>query len=75
VSVGQFDLLHVSGDIDCQHIKPRQPIQVQQGSHLLSGFGAPDAALGVSGDYYFRRDGSGSDHIYFKASGSWSALV
>ena len=75
MTTGQYDVLHVKGDVDCQHILPRAPFQIQQGSHILSGTGAPNANAGVNGDFYFRRDGSTNTHIYFKASGSWTGLI
>lgn len=45
------------------------------GVTLLGGTGVPAAGLGANGNYYFRLDGAASAHIYFKASGSWTALV
>lgn len=43
-------------------------------SGLYRGSGVPDNALGSDGDYYFRTDGTTSTAVYYKVSGSWSAL-
>jgi hypothetical protein len=52
-----------------------QSVPFAGGSTLWSGTGAPTAGLGNNGDFYFRTDGSGSNHIYFKAAGSWTGLI
>lgn len=52
-----------------------QPLQVQLASQLHSGSGVPATALGANGDFYFRDDGAGSTALYYKASGSWSAIA
>lgn len=70
-----FPFLNVTGSISALSLTTTKPLQIQNGSHLYSGFGAPSNASGVNGDFYFRRDGSTSTHIYFKASGSWSGLI
>ena len=69
------NVLHVTGDLDCRSLSTRVAFQLGNGSHLLSGIGVPNVLSGVNGDYYFREDGSASKHLYFKASGSWSAVV
>jgi hypothetical protein len=43
--------------------------------HMHYGSGVPGATLGRDGDYYFRFDPVGATHIYFKSSGSWSAIA
>ena len=71
-----FPFLNVTGTITAQSITTRQPLQIQQGSHLLSGVGVPSAAIGVNGDAYLRRDGgAGATHLYYKMSGSWTGLI
>lgn len=45
----------------------------QQG--LIVGTGVPASQVGSNGNYYFRKDGVASNHIYFKAAGAWSALI
>lgn len=45
------------------------------GNQIWQQSGVPGASLGNNGDYYFRTDGSGSNHLYFKTGGSWTALV
>jgi hypothetical protein len=67
--------LSVTGDIDCNSLSQRQPLQIQNGSQVFSGTGAPSALQGVNGDFYFRKDGGGGTHIYFKASGTWSGII
>lgn len=42
---------------------------------LIVGTGVPAAGVGTDGNYYFRKDGVAANHIYFKASGAWAALV
>jgi len=69
------NVLHVTGDLDCRSVSTRVPWQVGNGSHLLSGTGAPSNLSGVNGDYYLRVDSVASHHLYYKAAGSWSALV
>ncbi|MBV8194774.1 MAG: right-handed parallel beta-helix repeat-containing protein [Candidatus Dormibacteraeota bacterium] len=39
------------------------------------GAGAPAGALGIDGDYYEREDGGSGTHLYFRSSGTWSAIV
>jgi hypothetical protein len=68
-------VLHVIGDLDCNTIKPRKAIRLTNGSHLYSGKGVPNVALGVNTDYYFREDPVGSTHLYFKSAGTWSPIV
>jgi hypothetical protein len=70
-----FDVVHVKGDLDAQHLISRQPMQIQQGSHILSGTGAPSAAAGVNGDLYIRKDGGSMTHLYYKIAGSWAGIV
>ena len=71
-----FPFLNVTGNIAAGSITTQQPLQIQQGSHLLSGFGVPSNATGVNGDAYLRRDGgAGATHLYYKASGVWTGLV
>ena len=69
------NVLHVTGDMDALHVIPRKAFRIGQGSYLWSGAGVPNAALGNNHDYYFRTDGGSATHLYFKASGSWSAVV
>ena len=45
----------------------------QQG--LIVGTGVPASGVGSDGNYYFRKDGVAANHIYFKASGAWAAIV
>jgi hypothetical protein len=45
------------------------------GNQIWQGSGAPASGNGSNGDYYFRTDGTGTSHIYFKSSGAWAALV
>jgi hypothetical protein len=71
-----FPFLNVTGSLNAEIITSRQPLQIQQGSHLLSGFGAPSSAIGVNGDAYLRRDSpGGATHLYYKAAGSWTGIV
>lgn len=42
---------------------------------LLYGSGAPASGLGSDGNYYFRSDGTVGSAIYFKATGSWGAIL
>ena len=42
---------------------------------LLGGTGVPANSMGQNGQYYFRTDGTASNHIYFKSGGTWTALV
>ena len=71
------DSLHVFGDLDAQHLISRAPFQIQRGAHLLSGYGVPPAALGVSGDAYWRVDGggAGATHLYFNNAGTWLGIA
>jgi hypothetical protein len=69
------NVLHVTGNLDCRSLTTRTPLQIGAGAHLLSGFGVPSALLGVNGDYYLRDNGVASNHLYFKASGTWAAVV
>lgn len=74
------DVVHVSGDVDCNRILPRKPIQLgvlQNGPHLLGGVGVPPASLGSDGDYYFRQDTPGvvNQRIYAKVSGVWGGVI
>ena len=41
----------------------------------LTDNGVPDVDLGSNGDYYFRKDGTEGNHIYFKSSNTWTALI
>ena len=71
-----YPFLNVTGNINCQALNTRAPLQIQQGGHLLSGKGAPSNAQGVNGDAYLRTDGTTSTtHLYYKASGSWSGIA
>lgn len=47
------------------------------GSSFWSGAGAPGAAQGVNGDYYFRNDtpGTANQRIYVKSAGAWVGIV
>lgn len=45
----------------------------QQG--VIVGTGIPADGVGSNGNYYFRKDGSVGAHIYFKAGGTWAALI
>lgn len=69
------NVLHVIGDADCRSLSTRQPLQIGNGSHLLSGTGVPNVLLGVNGDYYLRVDSVASHHLYYKTSGAWGNLV
>jgi len=44
-------------------------------STLYAGSGVPSSGTGSNGDFYFRQNGTSGNHIYFKSSGSWTALV
>lgn len=48
---------------------------VQTGTSLFAGTGAPNNTNGADGDYYFRSDAGGATHIYFKAVGTWAAIL
>ena len=45
------------------------------GAQIWQTAGVPASTLGNNGDYYFRTDGSGGNHLYFKTGGAWTALV
>lgn len=75
MSTHDFGVVHVRGDLDAQHLISRQPMQIQQGCHLLSGVGAPNAAAGVNGDLYIRTDGASMTTVYYKAAGSWAGIL
>lgn len=70
-----WPFLNVTGNINADQLILRQPWQIQQGSHLLSGVGVPNVASGVNGDLYIRKDGSTSTHLYFKHAGTWGAIA
>lgn len=42
---------------------------------LIGGNGAPTAALGLDGSFYFRYDGTTGAFIYHKAAGAWTAVI
>jgi hypothetical protein len=71
------DTLSVQGDVDCNHLLPRAPIQLQRGSHLLSGRGVPNNTLGFNGDLYVRADptGAGATHLYYRNAGAWIGIA
>ena len=77
MSTHDFGIVHVRGDLDAQHLISRQPMQIQQGGHLLSGVGAPVAGQGNPGDVYFRKDGggAGATHMYFNNAGTWIGVA
>ena len=77
MSTHDFGVVHVRGDLDAQHLIARQPFQIQQGAHLLSGVGAPVAGQGVPGDAYLRVDGggAGATHLYFNHNGTWIGVA
>ena len=55
---------------------PGTPLSTVQAScGLLAGSGAPSAAGGVNGDFYFRSDGGALTSIYHKRAGSWVGIV
>ena len=57
-------------------ICPGTPAGAQQTAcHLYAGSGAPSNSNGANGDYYFRSDGTGSTHIYFKSGGTWAGII
>lgn len=42
---------------------------------MWAGIGVPNAALGSSGDFYFRFDGTvANQHVYQKVSGTWTGI-
>jgi hypothetical protein len=45
------------------------------GSTIRTGTGAPNNAIGANGDYYFRTDGGAGTYIYFRAAGSYTAIL
>lgn len=73
MSIENFEVVHVKGDLDALHVISRSPQQVQGGVHFLSGTGVPAAAQGANGDVYFRVDGGVGSCFYQKRSGSWVA--
>lgn len=44
-----------------------------EGFHF--GSGAPQAATGSNGDYYFRADGGALTRIYHKGAGVWTGVL
>lgn len=50
-------------------------IPVGNGHMRWYGTGAPLSSMGIDGDYYERADGSTGTHLYFRSSGSWSAVA
>lgn len=45
------------------------------GGTLFFGNGAPPAALGTGGDFYFRMDGVANTRIYHREAGAWVATA
>lgn len=75
-----YDTDRTTGDADIRKSELADSLQFDwysQNSPAIrwSGTGAPAAALGDNGDFYFRQDGTGGNAIYLKASNTWSALV
>lgn len=64
-----------TGNMEMDRWTQRIYERVNQLQNIYAGSGAPDASLGAAGDYYFRTDGTGTNHVYFNALGTWGGLV
>jgi hypothetical protein len=44
---------------------------------IFTGAGAPSAAIGADGDYYFRQDtpGTANQRIYVHSAGTWTGVL
>lgn len=61
--------------LDSSAVTPENtPQTLGSGSQVHSGAGVPAGGLGANGDLYFRSDGTAATAIYYKASGSWTAV-
>lgn len=57
-------------------VRPFIPVAVIDAiDGFYRGTGAPASGDGRNGDFYFRTDGAAGTAIYYKASGSWSAIA